>query len=74
MVALALVLVAAAFVADDRGMPGPGATMLAVHVVAAAALVALQRWSDRRPGPPGTIGAGAVIVLGAVVLIAQWFT
>lgn len=72
MVVLALVLVGAAFVAGDRGMPGPGAGTIAVHVLAAVAAVALQRWSDRRDGPAGTAGAGGVVVLTGLVLAGQW--
>jgi hypothetical protein len=72
MVVLALVLVAAALVADRRGTPGPGAVTLAVHLVAAGGLVALQRWSDRRPDGSGAAGAGAVVAISAAVLAAQW--
>jgi hypothetical protein len=72
LVVLALLLVGAAFLAGDRGVPGPGAGTITVHVLGAAAAVGLQRWSDRRADPAGAVAAAGVVLLSGVVLAAQW--
>ncbi|MEV5719526.1 hypothetical protein AB0L41_37060 [Amycolatopsis mediterranei] len=47
------------------GAPGPGATLLVGHPVAAALALLAQRVADRRNGPPAA-GAGVAVVLFTV--------
>jgi hypothetical protein len=68
LVALAVALVVVWAVAAALGEPGPGAPMLAGHLVAAVIAVALQRVADRRAGRAGRLAAvGAVLVVAAVI-------
>lgn len=72
LVALTVALVVAWVVALLVGSPGPGAVVLAVHAVGAAAAVAIQRYADRAYGPRGALAALGVIVLVAAVLVYEW--
>ena len=71
LVALALVLLAGWFYADRIGLPGPGAGMLAGHLVAAAVAVAAQVWADRRTDRVGTLAALALsgVLVGGLTLV-----
>lgn len=56
------------------GAPGPGATLLIGHPVAAALAVMAQRVADRRNGLPA-VGAGVAVVLFTVsALTLFWLT
>jgi hypothetical protein len=72
LVALALALVVAWFVADEVGSPGPGPGMMIWHGVAAVLAVLAQVQADRRRGLPGLLAMAAVLVLTTVVLAVQW--
>jgi uncharacterized membrane protein YpjA len=72
LVALAVLLLVAAIVAQQRAVPGPGAVMVAGHVAAAVAAVLVQRRADRARGPAAVGAAIAVVALTAVVLAVQW--
>ncbi|WP_219418256.1 hypothetical protein [Pseudonocardia nigra] len=73
LVALALALVVAAFVAGRTGAPGPGTARLVWHVLAAAVAVPAQWYADRRAGVQSAAAAGAVLAISAGVLAALWF-
>lgn len=72
LVVLVLALLAAWFVADGRGAPGPGASTLGWHIAAAVLAVIGQWQADRRPGRDGTVAALLVIGVTSAVLAAQW--
>jgi hypothetical protein len=72
LVALALALVVAWFVADRIGSPGPGPGTLTWHAVAAVAAVLAQVQADRRGGRPGVLAMSAVVLITVVVLAVQW--
>ena len=72
LVALALALVVAWFVAGKVGSPGPGPGMLVWHGVAAVAAVAAQLQADRRTGPSALLAMAVVVVITVVVLAVQW--
>ncbi|MEU4249182.1 hypothetical protein AB0F15_17405 [Amycolatopsis sp. NPDC026612] len=56
------------------GAPGPGATLLVGHPVAAVLAVLAQRVADRRNGP-AAVGAGVAVVLFTVsALTLFWLT
>jgi hypothetical protein len=56
------------------GAPGPGATLLVGHPVAAVLALLAQRVADRRTGPPAA-GAGVAVVLFTVsALTLFWLT
>ena len=56
------------------GVPGPGATLLIGHPVAAALALAAQRIADRRNGPRA-MGAGAAVVLFTIsAMTLFWLT
>lgn len=72
LVALAAAVGIAAAVAGER--PGPGAGMLAGHLVVAASAVALQVVAQRRRGLSGVLAALAVIALAVAVLWLWWWS
>ena len=72
LVALALALVVAWFLADQRAVAGPGAATLAGHAAAAVVAVAAQLVCDRRRGTGAALAALAVVLVTAVVLAVQW--
>ncbi|WP_370970788.1 hypothetical protein [Amycolatopsis sp. cg9] len=71
---LALGVLVVAGVCLYTGAPGPGATLLVGHPVAAVLALLAQRVADRRNGP-AAVGAGAAVVLFAVsALTLFWLT
>lgn len=72
LVALAIALVAAWFVADTIGSPGPSPAVLVGHGLAAVAAVAAQVLADRRTGPPAALAMTSVVVISVVVLVGRW--
>jgi hypothetical protein len=72
LVALAVVLVVAAVVAQQRAVPGPGALTIGGHTAAAVAAVLLQRRADRTRAPAAVGAALLVVALTAGVLVVQW--
>lgn len=71
---LALGVLAVAGICLFTGAPGPGATLLVGHPVAAALALLAQRVADRRNGPPA-VGAGLAVVLFTVsALTLFWLT
>jgi hypothetical protein len=72
LVVLALALLVAGIVAQQRAVPGPGALVIAAHAVAAVVAVLVQRRADRAPGPAAAGTALVVVALTAAVLGAQW--
>jgi hypothetical protein len=73
LVALALVVCAAQWLAGRSGFPGPGMATVAGHVVAALAAVALQLASARSRGRGAALASWAVLVLAAGVLWFGWW-
>ncbi|MBO0848770.1 MAG: hypothetical protein J2P20_04860 [Pseudonocardia sp.] len=73
LVVLAVALVVIWAVAAALGQPGPGASVLAGHLVAAVLAVALQRIADRGAATAGRLAAvGAVLVVAAVIAVYWW--
>jgi hypothetical protein len=72
LVTLAVVLLVAGVVAQQRGVPGPGVPAIAGHAVAAVVAVLVQRRADRMPGAPAAGAALGVMALTVVVLAVQW--
>ena len=72
LVALAVTLVVAGIVAQQRDVPGPGVVAIACHALAAVVAVLVQRRADRAAGPAAVGAALGVVALTAVVLGAQW--
>jgi hypothetical protein len=72
LVALAVALVVAWFLAGRIGSAGPGPAMLVWHGVAAVLAVLAQVQADRRTGLPAALAMGAVVVITVVVLAVQW--
>jgi hypothetical protein len=72
LVALAVVLLVAGIVAQQRGVPGPGALTIVMHLVAAVVAVLVQRRADRARGTAAAGAALAVVALTVVALAAQW--
>ncbi|MGW5749169.1 hypothetical protein [Amycolatopsis sp. NPDC003861] len=54
------------------GAPGPGATLLIGHPIAAVLALLAQRVADRRNGPPA-VGAGLAVVLFTVSAITMFW-
>jgi ABC-type Fe3+-siderophore transport system permease subunit len=72
LVALALALLVAWFVAARIGSAGPGPDMLVGHGVAAVLAVVAQVQADRRTGPPAALAMAAVVAITVAVLAVQW--
>ncbi|MFF1610236.1 hypothetical protein ACFVYA_20855 [Amycolatopsis sp. NPDC058278] len=71
---LALGVLVVAGICLFTGAPGPGATLLVGHPMAAALALLAQRVADRRNGPPA-VGAGLAVVLFTVsALTLFWLT
>lgn len=72
LVALAVGVLVAGIVAQQRAVPGPGAPAIGGHAVAAAVAVLMQRRADRTAGVAAAGAALGVVALTVVVLVAQW--
>lgn len=72
LVVLALALVTAWVIAQQRAVAGPSVLSVAGHAVAAALSVLAQRTADRRTGPAAVAAALAVVLVTVVVLVVQW--
>lgn len=73
LVALALTVCLAQWLAGSSGDPGPGAAVVAGHVLAALAAVVLQLAAERFRGRIATLAAWSVVVLAAAVLWFGWW-
>ncbi|MDN5859317.1 MAG: hypothetical protein L0H84_11915, partial [Pseudonocardia sp.] len=74
LVALVVALGIAWVVAARVNVPGPGTGRIVLHLVAAAAAVAAQRYADRHPDVGGVAAALAVLVVAATLLAVAWIT
>ncbi|KAA2264115.1 hypothetical protein F0L68_08870 [Solihabitans fulvus] len=73
LVLLALVVIGFQVYAGSHGEPGPGAWVVAGHVVAAVVAVVAQRFADRRDGPVGVLAGLGVVAVSAVTLWVFWW-
>ncbi len=74
LVVLAAGVLVVAGICLYTGAPGPGATLLVGHPVAAVLALLAQRVADRRNGP-AAVGAGVAVVLFTVsALTLFWLT
>jgi hypothetical protein len=71
---LAIVVVVFQILAWIRGMPGPGATMVGGHLVAAVVAVLVQRVADRNGGWLAGLAAIAVVAITAVTMWLLWWS
>jgi hypothetical protein len=72
LVALAITVCVAQWLAGASGYPGPGSIVIAGHVLAALAAVILQVTAERFHGRIATLAAWSVVVLAAAVLWFGW--
>ena len=70
---LTFVVCGAQYLAGDRGFPGPGATSVAAHVVAALVAVIAQVTADRRSGGTALLSSLVVIFTASILMITQWW-
>jgi hypothetical protein len=74
LVALAIVVCAAQWLASQSGRPGPGTTVVIGHVVAAVSAVVLQLAAERSLGRRSVaLASWSVLVLTAGVLWFGWW-
>ncbi|MGH3974412.1 MAG: hypothetical protein ACRDS9_13950 [Pseudonocardiaceae bacterium] len=73
LVALAIVVCVAQWLAGTSGSPGPGMTAVTGHGAAALAAVVLQLSADRLRGRLAMLACGAVLVIVAAVLWFGWY-
>ena len=73
LVALAVAVCAAQWLAGTSGRPGPGVAEVVKHVVAALAAVVLQVVADRLRGPLVALVSGSVLMIVAGVLWFSWW-
>jgi hypothetical protein len=73
LVALAIAVCAAQWLAGVSGRPGPGMAAVVGHVAAALATVALQLMADRFRGTFAALASGSVLVIAAGVLWFGWW-
>lgn len=70
---LAVVVVVFQVLAWVRDMPGPGATMVAGHLVAAVLAVVVQRFADRYSGWLAAVATlGVLAITGATLWLFWW--
>jgi hypothetical protein len=72
LVALAITVCLAQWLAGTSGYPGPGSATVAGHLLAALAAVILQVAAERSHGRLATLAAWSVVVLAAAVLWFGW--
>lgn len=70
---LAVALVGAWLAARADGDPGPGATLVIGHLVAAAMAIALQWVAERRADRAGGLAAGGVVLVAVLVGTLFWW-
>ncbi|MGH3821424.1 MAG: hypothetical protein ACRDRA_01045 [Pseudonocardiaceae bacterium] len=73
LVALAIAVCLAQWLAAASGRPGPGIPAVAGHVVAALAGIVLQLAAERSQGRMATSASWSVVVLAAAVLWFGWW-
>jgi ABC-type amino acid transport substrate-binding protein len=73
LVALAIAVCAAQWLAGTAGRPGPGMAAVVGHAAAALATVALQLMADRFRGTFAALASGSVLVIVAGVLWFGWW-
>jgi hypothetical protein len=73
IVALAVAVCVAQWLASSSGRPGPGAAAVAGHIVAALAAVALQLAAERSPGRRAALASGSILLLVTGVLWFGWW-
>ena len=73
LVALAIAVCVAQWLASQSGRPGPGMAAVVGHVVAAASVVVLQLAAERSLGRSAVLASWSVLVLTAGVLWFGWW-
>ncbi len=73
LIALAVVVCLAQWLAVTSGRPGPGPAAVLGHVVAALAAVGLHVAAERVRGRFGVLASWSVVVLAAAVLWFGWW-
>jgi hypothetical protein len=73
LVALAIAVCVAQWLASTSGRPGPGMAAVVGHVVAALAAVVLQLAAERVLGRAAALASWSVLVLTAGVLWFGWW-
>ncbi|HWR46345.1 MAG TPA: hypothetical protein VN327_01825 [Pseudonocardiaceae bacterium] len=73
LVALAIAVCVAQWLASTSGRPGPGMAAVVGHVVAALAAVVLQLAAERALGRTAALASWSVLVLTAGVLWFGWW-
>lgn len=74
VVVLTLVVIGTAYLASDRGFPGPGGESITAHVLASVAVVGLQVFADRRRGGTAVMSAIAALAITGLLLWSQWWS
>jgi len=74
LVALAIAVCMAQWLAGTSGRPGPGVAAVIGHVIAALAAVVLQLAAERSRGRSAALASWSVLVLGTGVLWFAWWT
>jgi hypothetical protein len=73
LVALAIAVCMAQWLAGTSGRPGPGMAAVVGHVVAALAAVVLQLAAERSRGCSAALAAWSILLLAAAVLWFGWW-
>lgn len=73
LVALAIAVCAAQWLAGASGRPGPGIAAVVGHVVTALAAVVLQLVAERSRGCSAPLASWSVLLLTAAVLWFGWW-
>jgi hypothetical protein len=73
LVALAITVCVAQWLASMSGRPGPGMATVLCHVLAAPSAVVLQLAAERAPSRGAALASWAVLVLAAGVLWFGWW-
>jgi hypothetical protein len=74
MVALAVAVCVAQWLASSSGRPGPGVAAVVGHVAAALAAVALQLAAERSPRRRAALASCSILLLLTAVLWFGWWS
>jgi len=73
VILLAVGIIVVSVMSGRRGIPGPGAESLIVHLFASAAAVLLQRYADRARGAAAALCSLGVFCVAGALLWTQWW-
>lgn len=73
LVVMAILVVGAQYLGNQRAFPGPGTVSVAAHIAAAVAAILAQHFADHRRRGTSALASTVVFVIAGVLLWTQWW-